>query len=141
MWYSGSNNTNWRIGYATSTDGITWTRNSGNNCLGTLGDGCLFTKAVNGNWDDAHTYYPYVIKDETIYKMWYTGHDGSNVRIGYATSNDGLTWTRNSGNNCSGTIGDGCVIPLGSSGETDDVHAFSGYVIKDNETYKMWYTG
>ncbi|KKP70169.1 hypothetical protein A2X44_00475 [candidate division CPR3 bacterium GWF2_35_18] len=141
MWYSGHDGSTMRIGYATSTDGITWTRNSGNNCLGTLGDGCLFTKAVNGNWDDAHTYYPYVIKDETIYKMWYTGHDGSNVRIGYATSNDGLTWTRNSGNNCSGTIGDGCVIPLGSSGETDDVHAFSGYVIKDNETYKMWYTG
>jgi hypothetical protein len=42
-----------------------------------------------------------VIEDDGIYKMWYVGHDSTGPRtskIGYATSTDGVTWTRYSGN-------------------------------------------
>ena len=37
-------------------------------------------------WDDAHVLEPTVIKDGSTYKMWYSGHEGTEQRIGYATS-------------------------------------------------------
>jgi hypothetical protein len=40
-----------------------------------------------GTWDsDSIHYAPTVLFDGTEYQMWYTGSDGSKIRIGYATS-------------------------------------------------------
>ncbi len=47
-----------------------------------------------GSWDDAAVNYPSVIVDGSNYKMWYGGYDGTNFRIGYATSPDGINWTK-----------------------------------------------
>jgi predicted GH43/DUF377 family glycosyl hydrolase len=119
MWYSASDGPNTRTGYATSSDGVTWTK-----------QGMVLDLGANGEFDDAHAYGPYVIKDGSIYKMWYSGNDGSNVRTGYATSSDGVTWTKQ-----------GMVLDLGANGEFDDVHAYFSSVIKDGSIYKMWYSG
>ena len=49
-----------------------------------------------GDFDSEEVRAPCVIKDGTTYKMWYTGEDIGNPAngIGYATSDDGINWTR-----------------------------------------------
>lgn len=87
MWYSGHNGTYWSVGYATSLDGIYWYKYPFNPVL---------------TWDldntkPKHIITPSVIKDNGVYKMWftssYTDHDDKDFTIGYATSSDGLQWT------------------------------------------------
>lgn len=82
MWYCGASFTeNWRIGYATSADGIAWDRFTSNPVIdfGTI-----------GNWDHFQAWCPYVMYDNAgpLYKMWYSGGEFVNSRIGYATSID-----------------------------------------------------
>ncbi|MFA5795456.1 MAG: DUF2341 domain-containing protein, partial [Candidatus Brocadiia bacterium] len=122
MWYKGYDGTNWRIGYATSADGITWDRNPSNPIIN-LGSG----------WEVSHAYEPFVMKDDDgNYKMWYCGHDGTNVRLGYAYSDNGIDWVKYASNP---------VLNLGASGTWDDYHTYKCYVIRDDGTYKMWYSG
>ncbi len=85
MWYGGHDGTTTRIGYATSPDGITWTRYAGNPVLD-VGE--------PGSWEDDGLGSPYVMFDGSIYHMWYGGGDGTYTRIGYATSPDRVTWTK-----------------------------------------------
>ena len=47
---------------------------------------------ASGTWDDSGVGGPVVLFDGTDYQMWYHGFDGSNSRIGYATSTDGIAW-------------------------------------------------
>ncbi|MBC8232067.1 hypothetical protein H8E77_21175 [bacterium] len=49
---------------------------------------------ADGEWDDTGVIRPNVIFNNGVYQMWYAGHDGTNWRIGYATSDDGITWTK-----------------------------------------------
>lgn len=122
MWYTGSNGSGYQIGYATSTDGINWTKHAGNPVL---------TNGTSGSWDYGHVYEPVVIKDNSTYKMWYTGFNGSNERIGYAESTDGINWTKYAGN----------PVLSPTPGHFDGIHALFPSVIKDGSTYNMWYTG
>jgi predicted GH43/DUF377 family glycosyl hydrolase len=39
-------------------------------------------------------FVPSVYFDGTVYRMWYTGSDGSRFRIGLATSPDGKHWEK-----------------------------------------------
>jgi len=146
MWYNGYSGSNYRIGYATSTDGTGWTKydNLGSADCGQTeanDDGCVFNLGAGTDWDSSRVYNPSVIKDGDTYKMWYGGQVGSTARIGYATSTDGISWTRYAGNNCSGTTGNGCVFDKGATGSWDATWADFPSVIKDGDTYKMWYTG
>jgi hypothetical protein len=87
-----------------------------------------------------------VVKDGSGYKCWYTGWNGDiehigggiskkkNFRIGYATSADGLSWTKFAGN-----AGAGAVVSTGKPGEKDVYGVEDPYVIKENWTYRMWY--
>jgi len=126
MMYSGQNGSgNLQIGYATSSDGIAWTKqNSGDEVIA-LGTG--------GAWDDVHVTPGSIIKDGSTFKLWYAGHDGAHYRIGYATSSDCITWAENSTYvmNISGT----------TSGEPDSNTVSRPCVIKDGALYKMFYTG
>ena len=123
MWYAGSDGSNRRIGYATSPDGIVWTKYPGNPVLD-LGP--------SGSWDDVEVPSPSVIFDGIEYKMWYSGMDGSSYRIGYATSLDGIEWTKYPGNP---------VLDLGPSGAWDSGGVVVPYVLLDATEYKMWYSG
>ncbi len=122
MWYGGYDGNPNKIGYATSIDGRNWTKqNSGNPVL---------NWGSSGSWDDNGLYSVSVIKDGTTYKMWYTGHDGS-YAIGYATSSDGIVWTKYASN----------PVFSGDGAGFDSSFTFLGSVIKDGAKYKMWYLG
>ncbi len=85
MWYTGQTNLYNQIGYATSSNGLNWTKNNSNPVL------------VAGSataWDDAGVSNPSVLFDNGIYKMWYTGVTNSIYQIGYATSSDGIAWIK-----------------------------------------------
>lgn len=54
-----------------------------------------------GEWDEHLREKVVVIQDGSVYKIWYVGHSAAGQktsRVGYATSPDGVTWTKYSGN-------------------------------------------
>lgn len=88
LWYEGiDNNGNNHIGYATSSDGVSWIPYTNNP---------VFSPGITGSWDDDDVGDPCVIKDGASYLMWYWGdNDLTDInRIGLATSNDGINWQR-----------------------------------------------
>ena len=128
MWYTGTPDSSFgavpAIGYAISSDGVTWTK-----------QGRVFQGT--DAWEAAGVLSPIVIKEsDTSYKMWYSGRaaDGGigSLQIGYATSSDGINWTRSASNP---------VLPKGTSGDWDSQGVGVGTVIRENSTYMMWYTG
>ena len=67
--------------FASSEDGVNWTRDHDQLCLGgALTGDCAFTR-------------PCVMHDHDTYRMWYC-HRGTVYQIGYAESQDGLNWIR-----------------------------------------------
>lgn len=94
--------------------------------------------------DTAQILYSAIIKDDSAYKIWYSGYVVSSFRIYYATSPDGLTWTKydNTIPPDSDTTSTNGRLGLGTVGRGDDLHVYSGTVIKESaDSYKMWYTG
>jgi predicted GH43/DUF377 family glycosyl hydrolase len=54
-------------------------------------------KADKGQWDTRIRERGWIMREDDIYKLWYTGYDGTadGLRmLGYATSKDGIQWTR-----------------------------------------------
>jgi parallel beta-helix repeat protein len=118
MWYTGCDWVTWRILYATSADGVTWTKQG--IALSQLGSG----------YETYETGFPSVVKAGNEYKMWYSGYDGSQQkRILYANSSDGVNWTRR-----------GLALDLGGTGESQWV-AHPMVLREDTGEYKMWYSG
>lgn len=61
----------------------------------------VFTGADNLSWDKTIRERGYILKEGDEYRMWYTGfrdESETQLSLGYATSPDGLTWTRHPGN-------------------------------------------
>ena len=78
------------IGYATSPDGKTWNRESDKPVL-----------SPEQAWEKVAVMCPHVLYDDQkkLYRMWYSGGDQFEPNaIGYATSADGLKWTRHDKN-------------------------------------------
>jgi predicted GH43/DUF377 family glycosyl hydrolase len=121
MWYSGYDGVNGRVGYATSNDGVGWTKYVGNPVLD-IGPA--------GAFDDVSVTEVCVIRDGTSYKMWYTGNDGG--PIGLATSPDGVNWTKHAANP---------VFGFGAQGTWDAFEVDDPYVLKEGGVYRMWYGG
>jgi predicted GH43/DUF377 family glycosyl hydrolase len=84
----------------------------------------------NGIYDSIITITPCVLYDGGIYKMWYRGYNGSDSRILYATSVDGVVWNK-----------EGIVLEEGNPGDYDDGLVNSPKVINDSGEFKMWYMG
>jgi predicted GH43/DUF377 family glycosyl hydrolase len=90
LWYTGQARGQSWIGYATSPDGVTWTRRSERPVL-----------SPDAPWEKAAVMCPSVLWDEKarLFRMWYSGGDQYEPdAIGYATSPDGVTWTKHAGN-------------------------------------------
>jgi predicted GH43/DUF377 family glycosyl hydrolase len=86
----GDSNTPDHIGYATSTDGIAWTKYVSNP---------IVSPGAGGAWDDTKVDHFCVIRESaSVWKAWYMGSNGSLLRIGYATSSDGITWSKSGSN-------------------------------------------
>ncbi len=118
MWYAGWDGSNYRIFSATSPDGLTWTR-----------QGLAIDIGSPGSLDSYFAYSPYVMIDG-MYRMWYAGFDGTNTRILYANSSDGVTWVKQ-----------GISIDTGPPGSLDDAYVNSISVLKEGGGYHAWYTG
>ena len=90
MWYTGQARGRSWIGYATSPDGKTWKRMSDKPVL-----------SAEKPWEKVAVMCPHVIYDEKakLYRMWYSGGEQYEPNaIGYATSADGLKWTKHEKN-------------------------------------------
>jgi len=123
MWFHGHpyEGSHARIGVANSTDGVNWTKYSGNPII-----------ASSRPWEESHVYLMSVIKDNGVYKMWYTGRSYLGAKIGFANSTDGFSWTKYVG---------GPVLDAGLGVSWDSKHVAEPSVIKEGSTYKMWYRG
>lgn len=122
MWYSGYNGSNWRVLYASSSDGLNWANHQ---MVKDVGDYTPF--------DDNHAYTPSVIKDGSTYKMWYGGNGTTPHnywKIIYATSADGINWANHQ-----------VVIDKNQEGVYDTSHALLPCVLKENSSYRIWYSG
>jgi len=87
MWYfafqGGYLGGTWRIGHARSTDGgYSWTKDP---------DPVL---EASEPWEGNKVYSPTVVRYGDRFAMWYTGYNGVTAALGYATSPDGLVWTK-----------------------------------------------
>ena len=103
MWFDAWDGSDiWRsLGYATSTDGINWSKY-----------GAVLDKGTSGEWDDYKIHHPSVVKEGSTYYMYYGGHrSGQSYRIGMATSSNGINWTKYAENP---------ILTWGEDGEFDD---------------------
>jgi predicted GH43/DUF377 family glycosyl hydrolase len=125
MWYSGSNGIDVKIGYATSADGISWTKSGSNP---------IISNGVGGSWDSISVRRPIVLKEGATYKMWYNGTQDENTgfNIGYATSSDGISWTK---------YGSAPVFSRGTNPDWDYSNVWSASIIKRGTEYEMYYAG
>ena len=130
MWFDAcpgpSSDPSWRpysIGFAVSKDGINWTMPSPSPVL-TLDA---------GKWDNYTAESPEVIRENGQYKMWYISwvNSTSSQYLGYATSPDGVHWTKYSGNP---VFGPGTATWEAGGPSEVSIIPFQG-------GYKMWYTG
>ena len=124
MWYSGYIYATAKIGFATSPDGIHWTKYDQNPVLVAGG---------NGGWDDYTVGAFTVMLEGSKYWMWYNGvrAEGDSQQIGVATSPDGVSWTKYSAN----------PVLVPGPNEWDNYHVYTGPVLKSGGLYRMWYTG
>ncbi|KKP90656.1 MAG: Laminin G sub domain 2, partial [candidate division WS6 bacterium GW2011_GWC1_36_11] len=147
MWYTGIQTVGGDQGlYATSSDGLTWTKydNTTATASDTTSTNGRIAVGTSGSGDELGIGIGTVLKDGSTYKAWYSGSDSSwNSALYYATSSDGLTWTKydNSILANSDSICTNGRIPGGTTGRGDDTGVFPGYIIKDGDTYKSWYSG
>jgi predicted GH43/DUF377 family glycosyl hydrolase len=107
----------YHIKYAESKDGICW-RPTGKICI----------PLKKGETNIAR---PCVVKDNGLYKMWYSYEKGKGYRIGYAESKDGLNWIRKD---------DSIKIDLSQKGWDCQMMAYP-YVIKHKNNFYMFYNG
>ncbi len=122
MYYSGSNGAIWQIGHATSTDGLSWTKDANPILTPTL-----------GSWDSGHVHTPAVIYDGIKFKMWYAGTTSAqwSLKLGYAESADGVTWIKHSTP----------VLSYGVAGSWDSAGLNTPFVMQTAAGYEMWYSG
>jgi predicted GH43/DUF377 family glycosyl hydrolase len=131
MWYTGaSDEIVVQIGYATSTDGINWTKYENNPVI---------RVGTADSWEDTWIYEPCVIYHESVFYMWYTGvkgdwtdYDPWENGIGYATSKDGFNWTKHASNP---------VLKKNTAGNWDDFLVCEQTVLFHNDIFHMWYQG
>jgi len=114
-----------RIGYATSPDGIAWTKHPGS-----AGAGSIVGLGDAGQGDAKGAAHPHVLKVGGTYRMWYEGFDGTTWRIMHATSPDGVTWTKQ-----------GVVLEPGGAGSRDQLGLRNPLVLQRGGQYELWYQG
>lgn len=127
MWYVGGNpGADFGIGYATSPDGVHWTKYAGNPVM-----------VPDQSWEIGT-----VLEGQTVlkmgggYKMWYGAIAiGSDISyMGYASSQDGIHWTKHPSNPVISPSGGTPLEWDGYSVDTPDV-------LYDGRIFHMYYRG
>lgn len=120
MWYTANDGTkHWRIGYAASVDGIIFKERQ-----------LALDVGQPAGLDSEHVQSPVVLRQGSIYIMWYAGFGGYPPawRILRATSLDGLAWQRQ-----------GLALDRGAASDYDSTNLLPGTVIYADGLFKMWY--
>lgn len=120
MWYRNNySNESSDVGYAESSDGINWQSASST---------AVLTPGASGSFDCLSVEPGAVIKDNGIFKMYYTGLVNMllSSNIGMALSTDGIHWEKRSN------------PILNSPG--GDIQIFASSVVKRNNVYYLFYT-
>ncbi len=138
MYYSANDATNtWRVALAVSTDARTWVKRPG-----TLRGGAVLDVGPQGAFDTACAYQPSVVKErDRLYRMWYRGCEGpgpgpSRGTIGYAESNDGITWVK-----IPQPGAGGAALGTGAAGAFDALGLTTPSVFLDGGVWTMYYAG
>jgi len=126
MWYAGRSATSAPINifYATSSNGITWTK----------WPSPVISPSSNPNlWDSATVTSPSVVRVGLRFGLWYTGlnQSGTTPQIGYATSTDGAVWNK--------TLTP--VLSPGPPGSWDSAGVEQPDVVNGANGYMMYYDG
>jgi len=126
MWYLGTDrdaNAVKQIGYATSSDGLTWDRHPNNPVI-----------AVDptNEWERGAVAVARVIRDGRLYRAWYCCYPRNDTyAIGSAESVDGLTWVRTPNNP---------VLKGDGTGFDSAMTAYPG-AVRVGDRYLMYYSG
>jgi hypothetical protein len=148
MWYSGGSvpphyhGEYAAIGLATSTDGIHWERANGGKPV--------LVPGPAGAFDEAQLLGPCLLYENGLWRMWYCAlmtprnpkpehwqgrfpaDWDPRIRIGLATSRDGINWERQNDGNP--------VLDLGPIGSTDELQVMHPTVVRAaDDSYRMWY--
>ncbi len=123
LWYeavASSAGTLTTVGYATSDDGIVWTKQGP-------------VMEPSESWEGNEVSPQSLLVEDGVYKLWYHGGGATEPQrnIGYATSLDGLTWTRQRAP----------VLRVGAPGSFDEDEAAEPRVLVVGGEYWMFYTG
>ena len=116
---------NFRIGYATSPNTIAWTKTPGS-----AGAGSVLGLGSARGGENKGVAHPHVLKENGTYRMWYEGYDGKLWKLYYATSTDGVNWTRV-----------GQALAPGGGRSMDQLGLRNAMVIRRNNQYELWYQG
>jgi hypothetical protein len=140
MYYSANDSGNfWRVALAVSADGRTWTKVRGKGTTGAVLD-----LGPAGSFDAACAYQPSVVKErDDLYRMWYRGCAApgpfggpSGGTIGYAESNDGITWVK-----IPQPGPGGAALAQGAPGSFDSGGLTTPSVLEDASGWVMYYAG
>ncbi len=111
------------IGYATSQDGITWTKYAKNPIMQGLNDGSWLSEAI----ETLRVY-----KLDNIYYGFYHAADYLGIsRIGLTTSSDGITWNPQASD---------LILDLGKYGDFDSDFLYTTAPVYNNG-WNLWYNG
>jgi len=125
MWFSGGEQYEPNaIGYASSPDGIHWTKYHGNP---------IFQADVNSSWESHKATACHVTKTDGYYVMFYIGFLNEDyAQIGLARSVDGIhDWRRHPQN----------PIIAPTPGHWDGDACYKPYALYDGEKWLLWYNG
>jgi predicted GH43/DUF377 family glycosyl hydrolase len=125
MWYSGGEQYEPdAIGYATSSDGITWIKHPGNP---------IFKSDPSAQWEQYKVTACQIVRDGGWHLMFYIGfRDVDHAQIGLARSRDGISnWERNPAN----------PIIRPDPGGWDHDACYKPYAIFDGAKWLLWYNG
>ncbi len=130
LWYAATDtenlatNPHWKIGYATSPNGITWTKHPGNPVI-----------TQTEPWEYQNMMYPNVLYEDGKFKMWYgTGSGDHCTRYAYAESTNGYEWTKPADKNP--------VYQITGVASDFDGYRLGGHTrIREGDVYKIWYSG
>lgn len=125
MYYSSG----FALGRATSKDGIHWTKYNDPATGGAFADSDpVLTGGSSGSWDAALAWGSSVQHTKNGWEMFYYGgtnlNGGPNIKIGYAYSTDGITWTK---------------YPNPVIGFEDREAFFPSFMISADSTYRVYY--
>jgi dienelactone hydrolase/predicted GH43/DUF377 family glycosyl hydrolase len=131
LWYNGvDRSSGFRLGYATSRNGIDWQRmNAGNPVL---------VPSVINDQAEEYVYNAFVLRDGGRYHMWYSSAQGirqnsyqtNGSGIVYCASKDGIHWTKD----------DKTTLFNGPRGSLDEYSCFAPCVVRRDDALFMYYS-